>query len=102
MGLPEPITMVTILISFFLGATIGIIKITTGDSKVKALFDAAGFIALVLFLGTTMPESVWGAPINEVTQNLSDYIISAVWAIAVYAITDASSGLAYSLITGSR
>ncbi|MDD3373471.1 MAG: hypothetical protein PHE39_07325 [Methanoculleus bourgensis] len=98
----EPITTATIIGSFLMGAVIGFITMGTGDLRIKAGIDAVGLIGIVLFLYLAMPTIVWGAPIDEATQQVSNFIVTAMYALVAYVIADAFGSLGYVAVTGSR
>lgn len=98
----EPITTATIVISVIFGAVLGFVTISTGDSKIKLGVDAAGAIGLMGFIFLIMPTIAWGAPINEATQQVSDFVVTAVLALVSYAVGDAFGSLGYMAVTGPR
>lgn len=98
----EPITTATIVGSFIMGAVIGFITMGTGDLRIKGGIDAVGLIGFMLFLYIAMPKVAWGAPIVEATQQVSNFIVLAMYALVSYVIADAFGSMGYAMVTGSR
>lgn len=98
----EPITAATIGASFLTGAVIGFITMGTGDFRIKAGIDIAGATTLYFFLLAIMPTITWGTPIDETTQQVTDFTLTAVYALVAYVIADAFGSLGYMAVTGSR
>lgn len=98
----EPITTATIVGSFIMGAVIGFITMGTGSLKIKGGIDTIGFLGFMLFVYLAMPEVAWGAPIDEATQQVSNFIVLAMYALVSYVIADAFGSAGYVMVTGSR
>lgn len=97
----EPITT-TIVASLLMGALIGFITMGTGDIKIKAGIDAAGLFGFMSLLYFTMPAVTWGTPIDEATQQVSKFIVTAMCALVAYVVADVFGSAGYKIVTGSR
>ena len=98
----EPITAAMIVSSFIMGAVIGFITMTTGDLKIKGIIDAIGLLGFMHFLYIAMPKVAGGTPIDETTQQVSNFIVLVMYALVPYVIADAFGSAGYKLVMGSQ
>lgn len=95
----ELITIGSMIISGVFGALIGLITITTGDSKIKIIIQTTGLVAILFGLFTLIPHVEWATPTAETCQTISNSITLMIYPLIVYAIGDACGSLGENIVT---